>query len=585
MTCSEKLKHLDEYLRKRHRLSLAEAIEQKDEAFAPFLEGKDVPNEETLKQIADFFFLNVDVLTDESKELPHDDALCVDETIVALRRSEYEQQLSKKKHSHVIKRNYALLDKKGKKKLWINLAITTLPFLAFLIYSYTTVSVNRAETLESYRAGNELSASQKAIQDSLPQNGAPGVAHYSEVYIGAQVESINAISTSDNCFTATMSLRYDFDQLDYHRMWWEKEKGIAFNDDGFYTDEDLAQDAWSLDSEGDSWLPYADNIPDVIQFNFEDDLGNPIHLSSSLEPTSISTLYTAERKAYPGEKSSNVYTDKNDEFSIGNGHIAADSLEYQDRGTAYYDKSAKAYRFTQKLHFSAQITKKFDSPRYPLDSAQFHVYIQPTRNTNYIRYIPDESMSGLSTYFDISGGYKLIKEKDGITNFNVLTNYYVDTDLDRSSSTFGKQIIKSQLEVTVRANKHGISVFLNSFLNIIAVACWLTLAFFNQSFNKDDSISMIGTGFFSAISAILLGLSLTSSGNVFSLLTMVNIFTLGMVLVMGYESIAARRAVKTSNASLTAYRTVKLRILFYFFVFASLAIYFGLPALSYLWAI
>ena len=585
MNCNEKIRHLNEFLKTRHRLSLAEAIEIKDEDFAGILNGNEVPPAEILKKIADFFFLNVNLLIDDNKELPHDDALYVDETVVALRRNEYEQQLSKKKHSHVIKRNYALLDKKGKKKLWLSLALASVPFLVFIVYSYTTVSINRAETLESYRAGNELSDEQKAIRDSLPQNGADGVAHYSEINIGAQLENISSISTSDSTYTVTMSLRYDFDQIDYHKMWWEKEKGVSFNEDGFYTEEDLLQDAWSLNSEGNGWLPYSDNIPDVIQFNFEDASGNPIHLSSSLEPTSISTLYTAERAAYPGEKSSNVYTDKNDEFSIGNGHISADSLEYQDRGTAYYDKSAKAYRFSQKLHFSAQITKKFDSPRYPLDSAQFHVYIQPTRSTNYIRYIPDSSMSGLSPYFDISGGYKLIKEKDGITNFAVLTNYYVDTDLDRSSSTFGQQIIKTQLEVVVRANKHGISVFLNSFLNIIAVACWLTLAFFNQSFNKDDSISMIGTGFFSAISAILLGLSLTSSGNVFSLLTMVNIFTLGMVLVMGYESIAAKRAVKTSNAALVAYRTVKLRILFYFFVVASLAIYFGLPALAYLWAI
>ncbi len=585
MNRKEKIQHLNEFLKARHRLSLAEAIEMKDEAFAGILEGSEIPSAEILKKIADFFFLNVNLLTDDGKELPHDDALYVDETVVALRRNEYEQQLSKKKHSHVIKRNYALLDKKGKRKLWLNLALTSIPFLAFIVYSYATVSVNRAETLENYRAGNELSEEQQAIRDSLPQNGANSVTHYAEINIGTQLESISNISTSDSNYTVTMSLRYDFDQMDYHKMWWEKEKGIPFNKDGFYSEEDLSQDAWSLNSEGDGWLPYPDNVPDVIQFNFEDASGNPLHLSSSLEPTSISTLYIAERAAYPGEKSSNVYADKNDEFSIGNGHISADSLEYQDRGTAYYDKSAKTYRFSQKLHFSAQITKKFDSPRYPLDSAQFHIYIQPTRNTNYIRYIPDLSMSGLSPYFDISGGYQLIKEKDGITSFAILTNYYTDTDLDRSSSTFGQKIVKTQLEVIVRANKHGISVFLNSFLNIIAVACWLTLAFFNQSFNKDDSISMIGTGFFSAISAILLGLSLTSSGNVFSLLTMVNIFTLGMVLVMGYESIAAKRAIKTSNAAQVAYRTVKLRILFYFFVIASLAVYFGLPALAYLWAI
>ncbi len=85
MNCNEKIRHLDEYLKAKHRLSLAEAIETKDEDFAGVLEGARAPSEEVLKKIADFFFLNADVLTDDGKELPHDDALYVDETVVALR--------------------------------------------------------------------------------------------------------------------------------------------------------------------------------------------------------------------------------------------------------------------------------------------------------------------------------------------------------------------------------------------------------------------------------------------------------------------------------------------------------------------
>lgn len=112
----------------------------------------------------------------------------------------------------------------------------------------------------------------------------------------------------------------------------------------------------------------------------------------------------------------------------------------------------------------------------------------------------------------------------------------------------------------MRANKHGISTYLNSFLNIIAVAIWLILTFYNQSFNKDDSMSMIGTEFFSAISAILLGLSTIVIANTFSLLTFVNTFTLVMVLIMGFEIITARRYNKLDNASLIAYSSVKMRV-------------------------
>ncbi len=574
----DKIKHLNEILLKKDHITIGDALEIDD--FDLILQEKKNIDDETLAKVAAIFYLEVSILKNDEAELPHDDALAVDETIIAHHKNEYEKELGKKKEKNVIKRNFTALDKKKRKKLILNLVLTCVPFFAFALYSVITVSINSAETLNSYRTENSLSSSQKKIEDSLPSYGENG-SYFCNTYVGAQLESINNISTSNNSYTVAMSLRYDFDQMDFHKMWWKKAKGETFNSDNFYSEEELTQDSYCFDSTGTSWLNYPDNIPDVIQFNFESVTGEREHLSPTLAPTSISSLYTEERAAYPGEKSSNVYATKNDEFSIGNGKVVADSLEYLDKGTAY--KNESAFRFGQKLHFNANINKKFDSPRYPLESSQFRIYIQPTRTTDYIRYIPDESMSGFSTYFSISGRYSLVKENDGIKNFVIMNNYYVDKDLDRSSSTYGQEIIKSQLEVVVRANKHGLSVFVNSFLNIIAVASWLILAFFNQSFNKDDSIGMIGTGFFSAISAILLGFSVVSSADTFSLLSVVNIFTLGMVLTMGYESIAARRANKIQDASLIAYRTVKIRVLFYFFVAFSLLMYILLPAISYLW--
>ena len=576
---TEKLIKLDRYLQEKYHLTLAEAVEEDDDAFKEYLSGNKEINQNILIKIAEFFFLDVSTLVDDEKELPDDNSLQVDEIVVNARKDEYQSLVEKKKNKQIIKRSYSVLDQKKKKKLWINLALTFLPFLAFVFYSLITVCINNAETLATYREGDKLSASQQAIEDSLPKNGEEGVKHYAEVKVGTILESISNVSATNGSYTATMTVRFDFDQYDYHEMWWEKTKGEKFNSDNFYTEEDLLQDNWCFDSTKTTWLNYSDNIPDILQFNFEEEK----HLSSTLEPTSISSLYTEERAAYPGEKSSNIYQDKNDEFSIGNGKISADSLEYLERGVAYYDEATKSYRFMQKLHFTATINKSFDSPRYPLDSAQFHIYIQPTRKTDMIRYVADKDMSGFSTYFSLHGGYRLVKEKNGIKNLSIKLNYYQEVDKDPSSSTFGSTITKTQFEIIVRANKHGISVFINSFLNIIAVAIWLILAFFNQSFNKQNSISMIGTGFFSAISAILLGFSLVSNANIFSLLSVVNIFTLGMVLTMGYESIAINRAQKLNDASAVAYRTVKARVLFYFLVACSVVMYLILPLVSYLW--
>lgn len=579
MNINEKISHLNDLLNEKYHVTLDHVIKIDAEKLNKIIENKDKPTEEELKQIAELFYLDVDSLTSEEKDLPHDDSIQVDEELLNIRCGEYKSQVGQKKNKNVIKKNYSLLDKKGKKKFWINLALTTIPFIAYVLYSIISVSINVADTLQTYKEGDTLSASQQKIEDSLPKYGDDGVAYFTTVNVGTVVENISNISASSNSYKVTLTTRFDFDQLSFHKMFYEMKKGEAFNADGFYTADDLLADNFCFDSEETGYLPYKDNIPDILQFNFADNT----HMSESNTPISVSTLYTEEISIYPGEKSSNVFSDKNDEFSIGNGKMEPDSMEYLDRGTAYYDAKTKSYRYGQKVHFNAVINKKFDSPRYPLDSAQFHIYIQPRLNTDYIRYVADEEMSGFSTFFSISDGYQLIKESDDIKNLTIKLNYYEDADLDRSSPTFGKQIYKSQLEIIVRANKTGFSVFVNSFLNIIAVAIWLILAFYNQSFNREDSISMIGTGFFSAISAILLGFSLVSNANIFSLLSVINIFTLCMVLIMGYESISQHRAKTLGDASMLAYRNARVRVLFYFLVGCSVVMYILLPAISYLW--
>lgn len=570
-----KLKVLNDYLKEKEHISLYEYLDLKSEEEL----YKEDKLKDNISNTAKLFFLEEDILLDDSKNIPNISDLAIDEILLNTKKDKYTHQLGEKKNKDVIKRNLKLLDEKNKKKLGINLCLSFLPFLAFVIFSLARVISNSVETLNTYAQGDKLSSSQQAIEDSLDEKSS--TIQYVNVDIGNQVESINNISSANSSYNITLVTRFDFDQIEFHKMWWLKEKGEIFNSDNFYTDLDLFADNYCFNSTEDGWLKYSDNIPDILQFNFADN----IHPSSdnTIEPISISTLYQEERKAYPGEKSSNVFTDKNDEFSIGNGKISPDSLEYLEKGKAYFDNETNSYRFFQKLHYSATINKQFDSPRYPLDSAQFHVYIQPTRNTNFIRYVPNTSMSGFSTYFNISDGYRLIRERDNIKNFSTKLNYYTETDLDKYSSTYNQTINKSQCEIIVRANKHGFSVFVNSFLNIIAVAIWLILAFFNQSYNKEDSISMIGTGFFSAISAILLGFSLSSSSNIFSLLSLINIFTLGMVLFMGYESISAKRANKLNNPVLIAYRTIKIRILFYFFLICSLLMYIVIPAIAYLW--
>ena len=417
---------------------------------------------------------------------------------------------------------------------------------------------------------------------------------YVNVNTGSEIEKITDISHSNNSYTARLSTFFDFDQMEFHKMFYRFDEGEAFNANNFYTAEDLLTDNYTPSDDGSSsvYLEYSDNIPDIIQFNFADG-AHPSEASN--KPASLSTLYkNRERSAFPGEQQSNNFSNNNSEFFIGNGSFVPDSIEVREKGRAYKAEDG-SFRYFQKIHFDAKIEKTFDSPRYPLDSVQFHIYIQPNRSSDYVRYKLIDKLSingetvafnGFSSSFSMTNGYRRISSDGDIKDLTTRIIYYaVNEESALKNEDPSNWIIKSELEIVVRANKSGMSSFIQAFINIFAVGIWMIIAFFNQSYNKQDSIGMIGTGLFAAISSVLVGVSMISDANIFSLITMINIFTLAIILIMAYESIAAKRASVKENKAAVAYRSIKLRAIFYVLVFASLLMFVALPFAAYIFTI
>jgi hypothetical protein len=125
----------------------------------------------------------------------------------------------------------------------------------------------------------------------------------------------------------------------------------------------------------------------------------------------------------------------------------------------------------------------------------------------------------------------------------------------------------------------------SGYINLFAVIIWIIIAFYNQSYAGEDSLGMLGTGMFSAISATIVGLQTLSDASMFSLLTMINIFTLAVILIMTYQAIASKRAKAKNDKALIAYNGVKLRVLFYILTLCTLVMFIGLPLASYIWTL
>ena len=585
-----KIKYLDDYLKKNYNVSLARAIGQSDKSMKKIYEGGMIPFWITHKIIR-FFMIDKSVLLDDEKDLPKDEELNLDKELIDILKEDKNNEWKLFKNKHELSRNYRMLNHGKRVSLWLSLTIICLPILAFSVGCLTWISIDRVNTINKYKNAEELTEFEKSVQEAaLNREGLT----YVNINTGSEIEKIYDISHSSNTFTARLSTFFDFDQMEFHKMFYRFEEGKEFNVNNFYTQEDLLADNYTPSDDGSSdiYLNYSDNIPDIIQFNFE----KGKHPSDkNNKPVSLSTLYKdRERAAFPGEQQSNNFSSNNSEFFIGNGSFVPDSIEVREKGRAY-KASDGSFRFFQKIHFDAKIEKTFDSPRYPLDSVQFHIYIQPNRSSDYVRYnlvdnisINDETVAfnGFSSSFSMTNGYRRISSNGDIKDLTTRIFYYaVNEESTLKNEDPSKWVIKSELEIVVRANKSGMSSFIQAFINIFAVGIWMIIAFFNQSYNKQDSIGMIGTGLFAAISSILVGVSMISDANIISLITMINVFTLGIILIMAYESIAAKRASVKENKVAMAYRFIKLRVIFYVIVISSLMMFIALPFTAYIFTI
>lgn len=559
----EKMRALEELLRKEYALELAGLLSIKKERLERILDGKERIAVRKIKLTAALFSLPVSVILDDGVELPE---------VIRLNR-EFERGKEKEEKPLFFSYNWAVLNSGKRRSLVFSTLLVTIPLLIYIIYCIVTVTAEKIEKTASYRTGSDESEIydqydpvQREYHDILAGTDKDHKedAYYVEVKVGSVLEKIKNIDSSSSSFETRMQVYFKFDKDEFRKMFRHYAASVLadqiindyYEETGGEQSGDIVFSTWLGEHESyfESWIEKHDS------------------------------------EYYPGETGSNVLTDKNTMFDVGNGTIVADSYgTIKDlEEVQYYDEDGRLHTLCyQKVKFSGSFEKSFDSARYPLDSVQFKMYITPTMDANYIRYVPDRDsnsigrLSGFSPYFSLSSGYRLMKENDGIKNFVQRINYLLSTNNDPSIDY--DTTIKTQLEITVRANRSGISLFLKAFINLFSVVIWVIIAFYSQSYADEDSIGMLGTGLFGVISSMLVGLSMVSDAGIFSLTTMINIFTLAVIMIMTYQAIASKRAKMRKDAVLISYNAIKLRLLFYVLTTSTIVMFFILPSISYMW--
>ncbi len=561
-----KLHQINRYLKTEKNISFARSFSLSPwRNYLVLYKGKTL-TKGLLHTISKYLHLDTSALLDDSVALDTQ-TICVDEEIYSLQIKEKEEEQDRRKTRAFFKDNLRILSYRMKTKLLAVVALVSIPLLLFSAFCTYYVVQDRNESLAKYESGSksalydEDSSTQRALYERLAADEGSPDSVYCDVFVGAELYKIYGVDPSSSQYSAKMELFFDFDKQSFLRSFDRYATQGLFNR--------------IIEAYEDSGRAYGfASFEDFKQA--ESDFYNG---------------WLAENAAayYPGQVASNVHVENNNMFTIGNGNIAPDTLSYVVSLQEYQDENGLT-RCYQRVAFEATFNKSFDNVRYPLDSIQFKMYILPLMDSEYIRYIPNlttnadgQCLSGLSPYFVLSNGYRTVNESDKIKTFSLRLNYYEDINTD--PSVHYDTTIRTQLEIVVRANRHGISLFLQAFINLFSVVIWIVIAFYDQSYNGEDSIGMLGTGLFGVISSIIVGLSLVSDAGVFSLITMINVFTLGVIMIMTYQAIAAKRAKIKKDTIAIAYNAVKLRILFYVLLITIVTMFVGLPLLSYIFTI
>lgn len=77
------------------------------------------------------FFIPVDVLLDDEKELPQEDVIQVDEDLLSVQRNDVENDIQRQKQRHFIRRNWKMIGYKKRIKLIASVLVIAIPLVAY----------------------------------------------------------------------------------------------------------------------------------------------------------------------------------------------------------------------------------------------------------------------------------------------------------------------------------------------------------------------------------------------------------------------------------------------------------------------
>ena len=308
------------------------------------LSGEDELNIKILNKIASYFFIPLSILTDDDKELPDLGTLQLDEDLLSVQRNDVENDIERMKQKHYIARNWKMIGYKKRLKLVLSVLLITVPLVAYILFCVSEAANERLGDIKKYERGSDglvydiYDPIQKKYHDDLEGTSRANNpdAYYAEVKVGVVLERIKNIQSATSSYETRMQLYFKFDKDEFRNMF----SHYAYN---VLLDQVI----------DDYYSSYPEESRPEGSFNHEEWV-------SSHEEYFNEWVDLHDSDYYPGETPSNVLTDKETMFTIGNGEFVPDSFgtlkELEE--VQYYDENGNLRTMCyQKVKFNGAFEK------------------------------------------------------------------------------------------------------------------------------------------------------------------------------------------------------------------------------------
>ena len=211
-----------------------------------------------------------------------------------------------------------------------------------------------------------------------------------------------------------------------------------------------------------------------------------------------------------------IYKGKIDKLEVVRDIVASDGTHYQ--------------RF--RIHTT--ISKVFWTPRFPLESHQLRMYLEPNFSIGEVHLVQSDNDDVINPNMSIAG-YEINRLEGGI-EYVKYENSFDDPEI-RSE----EHVIKSEHMTQIEISRSGMGLYFKCFIALWATMLWVMIMLFAATRHRVDAFSFIPATLFGAAANILTGAALLPDAMEMGLMEFVNFWGILIILTAAVSIMVINR--------------------------------------------